>query len=282
VPVHEGQEVKAGGVLLRLDDTAARADATAAAAAARAAEAQLAQARHALDLHPLLLAQQEAALEAARRDAASAAHVADAKRSLAGVSGSGVRQEEAAAAEEQAKKAQAGVRAEEKKLEALKLRARDLPLEVTRAEQDVAAKKAVLAKAEYAVEQCAVRAPADGRVLRLAVQAGDLLGPQPKTPPLIFCPARPRVVRAEVEQEFADRAAVGQTALIQDDTKGDGRTWTGKVARLADWMAPRRSILPDPSQFFDVRTLECVIHLDPGQPPLRIGQRVRIRLTNGP
>jgi hypothetical protein len=40
----------------------------------------------------------------------------------------------------------------------------------------------------------------------------------------------------------------------------------------------RRTILPDASPFYDVRTLECVIELESGQPPLRIGQRVRVTL----
>ena len=45
-------------------------------------------------------------------------------------------------------------------------------------------------------------------------------------------------------------------------------------------MAQRRLILPDPSAFHDVRTLECLIEIDAGQAPLRIGQRVRVALSN--
>ena len=37
----------------------------------------------------------------------------------------------------------------------------------------------------------------------------------------------------------------------------------------------------EPLQFNDVRTLECIVTLDPGQPPLRIGQRVRVTLEGG-
>jgi hypothetical protein len=37
-------------------------------------------------------------------------------------------------------------------------------------------------------------------------------------------------------------------------------------------------MLLEPLQFNDVRTLECIITLDPNQPPLRIGQRVRVRI----
>jgi hypothetical protein len=40
-------------------------------------------------------------------------------------------------------------------------------------------------------------------------------------------------------------------------------------------------MLQEPLQFNDVRTLECIVQLDPGQPALRIGQRVRVTLGAG-
>ena len=55
-------------------------------------------------------------------------------------------------------------------------------------------------------------------------------------------------------------------------------TWRGKVVRLSDWYTHRRSMLQEPLQFNDVRTLECIVQLDPGQSALRIGQRVRVTL----
>jgi hypothetical protein len=36
--------------------------------------------------------------------------------------------------------------------------------------------------------------------------------------------------------------------------------------------------MPEPLQYNDARTLECIIELDAGQPLLRIGQRVRVML----
>jgi hypothetical protein len=94
---------------------------------------------------------------------------------------------------------------------------------------------------------------------------------------VLFCPSLPFIVRAEVEQEFAGRVAVGQKALIQDDATGGG-SWTGQVKSISGWYSHRRSMLLEPLQFNDVRTLECIITLDAGQAPLRIGQRVRVTL----
>jgi hypothetical protein len=84
-----------------------------------------------------------------------------------------------------------------------------------------------------------------------------------------------------VAQELAGRVAVGQAASARDDTTDDAATWGGKVLRVSDWYTRRRSILREPLERNDVRTLECLIALDPGQPPVRIGQRMRVTILPG-
>ena len=55
------------------------------------------------------------------------------------------------------------------------------------------------------------------------------------------------------------------------------RALWGVVAMLV--LAPAASAhVQDPLQLNDVRTLECIIAVETGQPPLRIGQRVRVVL----
>jgi multidrug resistance efflux pump len=113
------------------------------------------------------------------------------------------------------------------------------------------------------------------------VSVGETLGASARQPAVLFCPNDPRIVRAEVEQEFAGRVSLGQKADIEDDATG-GHKWTGKVERVSDWYSQRRSVLLEPLQFNDVRTLECIVTIDPdsvepGHPP-RIGQRVRVIL----
>ena len=68
---------------------------------------------------------------------------------------------------------------------------------------------------------------------------------------------------------------------MQDDSN-TGATWRGKVVRLSDWYTHRRSIVQEPLQFNDVRTLECLVTLtDNPPPPLRIGQRMRVSINQG-
>jgi multidrug resistance efflux pump len=277
VKVKEGDTVKAGTVLFRMDETLAQAQVAEAEAAIKGAEAQLSLAKNAPQHLKLLEAAQAQALKAMKSKLASARIIADRKRDL--VQKEQLAKEEADAAAELVKEAEAAVEGEENKLKEIQLQEGDLPAKIQQAEQDVAHKKALLKKAQFALAECLVKAPMDGMVLRLALQPQDKLPAEPKIPPLIFCPSGPRIIRAEVEQEGAARVAVGQTAIIEDETNSSGGPkWEGKVVRVADWMAHRRSILPDPSQFIDVRTLECIVQIDPSKPPPRIGQRVRVIL----
>jgi multidrug resistance efflux pump len=162
-------------------------------------------------------------------------------------------------------------RAQQKELEE-----QDVMAKARRAEKEVALRKNDVQQAEYALKQCDLVAPVDGEVLRVLVSKGEVLGSQPKQPIIQFLPtAKDRIIRAEVEQEFADHVAVGKPALIEDDTR-TGRRWQGKVIRLSNWYTHRRSLIQEPLHYNDVRTIECIVSLDPGQPPIRIGQRVRV------
>jgi multidrug resistance efflux pump len=150
---------------------------------------------------------------------------------------------------------------------------------VGQAKENVTAKEAQEREAQVGLDLCTVKAPGDGSVLRVNVTAGQVYGPSAPHPAMIFCPAGPRIVRAEVDQEWAGRVFVGQKSTVQDDAR-NGSEWTGKVTRLSDWFAHRRSMVLEPLQFNDIRTLEAIIELD-GDANLRIGQRMRVTLEPG-
>jgi multidrug resistance efflux pump len=275
VQAQEGKAVEADAPLFVLDDTVARCQVDEAKAALESALLQEKQARTLAARHIQTVKAQRQAVAAAEAEVKTAQALYDkAKRRFD--SGSGVvSSEDVKVAELLVKKAEAGLQGEKDKLAGLEALKPDLAVEL--AAKDVEAKKAQLQKAEKVLKEHTVRAPFAGTPLRVLVSEGEVLGPNSRQPALFFCPNVPRIVRAEVEQEFAARVAVGQTALIQDDATGGGE-WKGKVDRISDWYSQRRSILLEPLQFNDVRTLECIIRIDPGQPPLRIGQRVRVTM----
>jgi multidrug resistance efflux pump len=187
--------------------------------------------------------------------------------------------EDVAAAAYQVKETEALETAEQRKLAELRLT--DPNLEIQAAKTNVAVMTARLQQAEDALEDCQVKAPQDGTVLRILAGRGDVVGGSGKSGVILFAAAGPRVVRAEVEQEFARRVQSGQTARIFDDADA-GQSWTGKVVRVSDWYTQRRAVLQEAPQVFDVRTVEVLIALDPGQAQPRLGLRVQASIQVEP
>ncbi|MSR30642.1 MAG: biotin/lipoyl-binding protein [Gemmataceae bacterium] len=275
IPVRENQEVESGDVLIRLDDTLQKAQLEEARADVQAGSAQLDQAKLLYSQHDLKLKGQKAAITAKKEETAAVIAKRDQAERLE--KNKLVSIEDVKAAQAFVRALEAAVEGETAKLKALE--SMDPQLSVNMAQNDLQARKARLQKAEFALKECAVSAPFKGSVLRINTTVGETLGPNPRLPAIMFSPAGKRIIRAEVEQEFASKISLNQLALIQDDCSSSPANWKGKVVRISEWFTHRRSILLEPLQFNDVRTLECIVELDPGQPPLRIGQRVRVQLA---
>jgi len=273
VAVKENDRVPAGAPLLYLDEEAARIRIEEARAAADAAEAQLAQAHTAAEQHGPRLALQEAACDAAKSRLSAAQHLLERKKDLE--KNKLIDAREVAAAADEVKALEALSRVEQKKL--VELRLHDPRQVVRRAEAETAVARARLKQAERSLTECILKAPQAGTVVRILVTPGEVLGPQPRQPAIVFAPAEPRVVRAEIEQESAAGVAVGQEAWVSDDISARA-IGKGHVVRLSDWYLPRRAVFLEPARVNAGRTLECIIALDPGHPPVRLGQRVRVTL----
>ena len=271
--VHENDQVEAGAALLRLDDTQARLQVAEAKVALESAQARLSTARKAPEQHAAKLEQQRSSVEAANQRTDGAKATLSRKRQLAKLNQ--ISPEDVTAAEDQVRELEATAQAESAKLRELQLH--DPAIEVRRAELDVAAAQSKLDQAQHAQDECTLKAPQAGSILRILVSPGDVLAPQSKQAAILFAPNSPRLIRAELDQEFAGTIAEGQSAVIEDDAPA-GRQWTGRVLRIADWYHSRRTILKEPAPPLDVRTVECLIELDAGQKQPRLGQRVRVTM----
>jgi multidrug resistance efflux pump len=273
----EGKEYEQGKPLFMVNDSADRIELERARIDLEMAREKLRQARRLVEQHKKKVEAQKEAVRAAEEDVKAAQSQYERARDLLkeriGSSAGEVRSAAALVA-----KAKAGVRAKQAELAVTE--SLDPNAAVKLAELNVKDKRQQLEKAELGLRECTVRAPVKGSVLRSNVGVGQVLGASPQQPAMVFAPGGPRIVRAEVDQEFAPRVAVGQTARIQDDSTGGGE-WRGKVVRLSDWFAQRRSKVLDPLQYNDVRTLEAIIEFDPQpRPQLRIGQKVRVLLES--
>jgi HlyD family secretion protein len=275
VKAKENQKVKAGAVLLKLDDELARQQLQEAQAALAAAEVQLAEARELPAQHASKMAQQEEKIKASTSDLAAARNGLERKQELLKIKQVPI--QEIRIGEQVVKKLEAALRADQEKLNELKLFKPENQIKL--AERNVDAKKALVAKAQYGVDECVLKAPVDGQVLQVLVSEGVVLGPLSTGPAIQFCPDKPRIVRAEVEQEFTGRVSLNQAVVVEDE-RISKQSWRGKVTRISDWYTQRRITQPDALRIQnDVYTLECIVTLDPNQPPLRLGQRVRVKIN---
>jgi multidrug resistance efflux pump len=185
---------------------------------------------------------------------------------------------EAQTAQEQVRQAEALLRAEREKLWELKLTQPANLVAAAEAGAGVAAAR--LEQARLNLEECVVRSPVDATVLRVRTAVGQWAGVRPELPALQLCPREERVVRLEIQQQYAARVRVGDTASVEDDP-ATGLTWQGTVQRLSDWITPRRSRFLEPFELNDVHTLEALIRIHPEPYGVRIGQRVLVRITPG-
>jgi HlyD family secretion protein len=273
VLVSENQEIKQGVELLRMEDGIARSRLAEAETAVLLADLQLRQARKQPELHRMRVAQQQAIRDAADSRVAAARRVLAREERLA--KSAVITDSDKSISEEKIRELEALARADAERLK--ELEAQDVELEIRRAEYELNAAENRREQARLAVEESRVRAPRPGTVLRILVGPGDVLGGQSGQPAVLFAADGPQVIRATVEQEFASRVKEGQPALVRDEADPTAE-WRGRVGRVAGWYNQRRTVLHDPSQMSDVRTLECMIVLEPGQPRLRLGQSVRIRI----
>ena len=220
VLVAEGDRVKAGQLLVRLDDAEARAQAARAMAQLRSAEAALHAIKAGGTQEELLTARSDLTKAQAERD--------DAQRNLQAVQK--LRQNGAAspaeveAAENRQKRAEADVQ-----LLQSKVSGRFSSPEVAKVEAAAAEARAAYAAAQELLHHSNVTAPFAGTVYQLPVKAGSYVNGGDL---LVQVANLEKVrVRAFVDEPEIGRLAKGQQVEIRWDAT-PGRTWEGTLTRI--------------------------------------------------
>jgi multidrug resistance efflux pump len=274
VMVSEGQAVPAGRPLLRLDDEAPNLRGEEAKAALSAADVEIEAAAQEAKQHPAKIASQKSAVEAAKDRVATARKLLDEKK-IAKQFGT-VTAAEIVAAEAEIRQFERLEAIEADRL--AELTAANPGLRVKAAEAKKLQAQIAVKQAEKAVRDCVLTAPSAGVVLRVTVSVGETAAPGGLQPALLFRPDGPLVVRAELDQEFIGRVKPNMRATVTDESRADSPTWPGRVKTVGAFVARRRTILLEPGEVNDVRTVECVIALDGSPDGLLVGQRMRVRI----
>lgn len=224
VLVHEGDRVKAGQLLVQLEDFDARTQAAKAQASLRGAEAELQGVTTGTSGNQAQLAKARTELDAARRNLEALQRLQQRGAASGG---------EIQAAQNRVNVAEADIRALEAKASPQTSNA-----DVARAQAQAGEARAALSAANELLRDTNIRAPRDGMVYSLPVhegqfvQAGDLI--------VAVADLSKVQVRAFVDEPEIGRLAPGQIVRVTWDAL-PGRVWQGTLTRVPTTVIQRGS-----------------------------------------
>ncbi|MGH1417855.1 MAG: HlyD family secretion protein [Hyphomicrobiaceae bacterium] len=268
VPVETGSQVKAGDVLVQLDDVDALSRIAAAAAEVDVRKLERAEepvtgiaeeryeAQDALSDARRSLFAAKMSFDAALADQRSGSDIADdvakARRTV----------DDATATVDKTRKVLASVLAKE-----------DAPLP-SRLETSLEIARSDLDLAEQAFERTRIRAPFDGTVLRTMASVGEVATPSPANVLVMFGDVSSLRVRAEVEERDVGHVRVGQKVVVRSDAFPE-REFEGTVTSVSSALGRPQIATRGPRRPNDVDVLEVLAEID-GKPPLLTGMRVDV------
>jgi len=279
VLVKEGQSVKLGQEILRFDDSAAQHRLKVALSAVELANVELDLAKQDELRFPRQLEARESLVNGEGGRVEGAEKMLEQRKVQGGVTPLGKAEMEAFQAQIRElrliEKAQKAEYDDIQKLSPkMRVRAAEARLRAVEADKELAKKS---------VAECVLLAPGEGTILRLQASVGGIVSPGGYPIAVVFAPSVKFIIRAEVEQEYLGRVKEGMKVLVQDENRTDSGKRKGIVKTIGKWVAQRRTVLLEPGEINDVRTVECIIELiaDPENPDadakeLYIGQRMRV------
>ena len=148
----------------------------------------------------------------------------------------------------------------------------DADARIAQAEVEVALQRLNHAKAQLA--QRVITAPEAGEIISISAQPGATVNAH--TPAMMLLPARPFIVRAELNAAYVGNIATGMSATIISDMDSDSDSIALPKARVVR-ISPvyRQGRLQEEAQRGPVRVVECILEFD--EPTnVRVGQNVRV------
>jgi len=145
---------------------------------------------------------------------------------------------------------------------------------VAQAGADGAAQK--VKQADYEVGVRSLRAPVAGKIVARTTRPGDTVSPA-SADLIELLPDGPRIVRAELNESFIGKVALGMRAEVRSEAEPE-KTYGAKVARIGDVFGPSK-LIENPLETTDARDVECILDFD-ADTPLRVGTRVQVRILS--
>lgn len=270
--VDEGDPVKSGQVLARLDDRLVRARVAAAEAGLAQAKARYMLARRGPRKEDLVAARAEADAAAAAASHRGAESARSEQLGKAGAVADSIVEADGAAA----RIADAQAKAANARFESL---SRGTRIEqVEEASAAIALAAAELDAAKVALDQASLRASSDGVILRRTAEVGQLVTLVNPQPVVTLADLRVLEIRAEVDEADVAAISIGQVAYATAEAFGD-RKFPVRIARITRELGRKTMRDDDPRARVDTRVLEVIARFE-GTPTesLPLGLRMSVHL----
>lgn len=272
IDVDEGDAVKAGQILARLDDRLARARLTASEAGLAQAKARYLLARRGPRNEDLAAARAEADAAAAAAEHRGAEHVRTERLGEVGAVATAVVDADGAAA--RVAKAQAS--AATARYQSLARGTRTEHIEEAAAA--IALAQSEIDAAKVALDQTVLRAPSDGIILRRTAEVGSIVTLTAPAPVVTLADLRHLEIRAEVDEADVAAISVGQVAYATADAYGD-RQFPVRISRITHELGRKTVRDDDPRARVDTRVLEVIATFEGAPSELPLGLRMSVHLA---
>ncbi len=143
------------------------------------------------------------------------------------------------------------------------------------AEAELALARAAAAQVGTELDQCLVRAPVDGQVLRLTLRRGEYLSAGGAAPLLLFGADRTLYLRVDVDQSEAWRVHPGARAVAFG--RGDPRLRIPlHFEYIEPDVVPKRSLTGSSTERTDTRVLQVLYSFPRDALPVHVGQQLEV------
>lgn len=273
IDVDEGDAVKAGQILARLDDRLARAHVTASEAGLAQAKARYLFARRGPRNEDLAAARAEADAAAAAAEHRGTEQARTERLGEVGAVPTSVVDADGAAA----RVATAQAHAASARYQSLARGTRTEQIEEAAAA--IALAQSEVDAAKVALDQTVLRAPSDGVILRRTAEVGSIVTLTVPAPVVTLADLRQLEIRAEVDEADVAAISLGQVAYATTDAYGD-RQFPVRLTRITHELGRKTVRDDDPRARVDTRVLEVIATFDgtPGA-ELPLGLRMSVHVT---
>jgi multidrug efflux pump subunit AcrA (membrane-fusion protein) len=143
---------------------------------------------------------------------------------------------------------------------------------------DLAAARALLARARVQRDLLLVRAPREGTVLQLNVRPGEYAVPGAMEHSLLLGRTDALQLRADVDEDNAPRVKAGCQALAF--IKGSRHDPVPlRFVRIEPYILPKRSLTGESGERVDTRVLQVIFQFDRTSVPVYVGQQMDVFLN---